>query len=226
MTSRLMMLRHGITEGNKNKWFYGALELPLLPEGKEKLRQQKAAGYYPEITESTRFFTTGMIRTRETLEVLFGEQPHGTIPKMKEMNFGEYEARTFDEMKDDPIFQSWTHDEDGDVRFPGGESQNDFASRVREGLDELFDRHLELEESLGENKDEAFTIMICHGGVIAGVMHELFPGERGEVWDWMPQPGSGYLLHMDGKTPVSHCQIGDLTIYYVGKDEDKSDKED
>ena len=225
MSSKIMMLRHGITEGNKNKWFYGALELPLLPEGKEKLRKQKEGGFYPETTEHTRFYTTGMIRTEETLEILFGDVQRETIPNMREMNFGEYEAVTFDEMKDDEIFQSWLNDEVGDVRFPGGESKNDFSERVRAGLEEFLDKHLALEESLGEESDKAFSVIICHGGVIAGIMHEFFPEERPTMWDWMPEPGCGYVVHLDKGKPQNHCQIGDLTIYY-GKHEVEGENEE
>ena len=33
MISRIHFIRHGITQGIKNKWFYGREDLPLVDEG-------------------------------------------------------------------------------------------------------------------------------------------------------------------------------------------------
>ena len=217
MKSEIIMLRHGITEGNKNKWFYGALDLHLLPEGKETLRKHKEEGWYPELPDNTKYFTTGLVRTKESLEILFGEQDYEEIPDLQEMAFGEYEARTFDEMKDDPIFRNWTHDETGEVGFPGGETKNEFAFRVRRGLGTLIEKHSEHEEEARAQGKDAVTVLICHGGVIAGLMHDIFPGERETMWDWMVDPGSGYIIELKDGKPCAHCQIGDKELYYGEK---------
>ena len=42
MESRIILIRHGITEGNKKRWFYGAADIPLSQEGREELIEQKA----------------------------------------------------------------------------------------------------------------------------------------------------------------------------------------
>ena len=212
------MLRHGITEGNKNRWFYGELDIPLLPEGIEQLARQKEQGFYPEPPACTRFYTTGLIRTEETLVTLFGEREFGVISDLQEMKFGKFEGTTFDEVKDEEAFTSWTHDESGDVEFPGGESRNQFAERVRRGIETLLENHRELEESMmarePEDREDVLTVLICHGGVIAGMMNELFPGVRKDMWAWMIEPGCGYIIDMDGSKPVSNCQIGELNVYY------------
>ena len=52
MSSKILFLRHGITEGNKNKWFYGALDLPLLDEGKAEITDRKTGeSWKVEISE-------------------------------------------------------------------------------------------------------------------------------------------------------------------------------
>ena len=65
MESKILLLRHGITEGNKNKWFYGKTDLPLLPEGIEAQTEQslknlgavlKEAGYdYTDVVKTLIF---------------------------------------------------------------------------------------------------------------------------------------------------------------------------
>ena len=221
MSSTILVLRHGITQGNKNKWFYGGLDLPLLPEGKEALRRQREQGFYPEVPEHVQYLTTGMLRTEETLETLFGNQEHGQIPNLREMEFGELEGKTFDELKDEPAFVSWTYDETGDVRFPGGESRNDFATRIQAGIEELISLHRLKELEVRHSGRDVMTVLICHGGVISQIMYELFPGERQDMWDLMSEPGCGYIIEMQDGRPVSNCQIGDLTIYYGEVDDRK-----
>ena len=213
MSSTILMLRHGITEGNKKKWFYGALDLHLLPEGKEALRSLRDAGVYPELPEHVQFFTTGLIRTEETLEVLFGEQPHEAISDLREMSFGECEGMTFDELKDAPAFQSWSYDETGEIAFPGGETRNGFTARVKRGTDDLVSRHHLKELEVRHSGEDVMTIMVCHGGVICAMMEHLFPKVKGDMWEWMMEPGSGYIIEMDKNAPASYVQIGETMVY-------------
>ena len=213
MSSKILFLRHGITEGNKNKWFYGALNLPLLDEGKAQLLDCKNKGYYPHLPDNTKYYTTGLLRTEETLAILFGEHPFQEIPDLQEMNFGELEGKNFDELKDNPDFLAWMHDESGDVALPGGESRNDFYDRIRRGTETLLEKHRSYEEEAREGED-TFSVMICHGGVIAFVMKLLFPEERETMWDWMIEPASGYLVEFEKGTPTRHHLIGESGVNY------------
>ena len=199
MESKILIIRHGITEGNKRKWFYGATDIGLCDEGVAELVEQRDSGFYPDIPEETQFFTTGMKRTEETLKILFGDVEHGRITDMKEMNFGDYECRAFDSLKDDELFLEWGYDQIGEVKLPNGESRNEFRERTRRGGQFLIDEHIA--------KNVPMTVMICHGGVISSFMDHLFGDER-SMWDWMPEPGCGYeITLMDGK-PVRYEAIG------------------
>ena len=39
MLSRIYLIRHGKTDGNRNHWYYGATDLPLNEDGLEEIRQ-------------------------------------------------------------------------------------------------------------------------------------------------------------------------------------------
>lgn len=201
MLSKIHFIRHGITEGNKNKWFYGAADLNLTEEGRKKLGEFRDGGIYPEIPEQGMFYTTGLIRTEETLKIIYGDVPHESIVKLQEMNFGDYECKSFDELQDDKVFLEWGYDETGDVCLPGAESRNEFSERISEGLKELKAIHHKRSLELRHKEVEAVTVMVCHGGVISAIMAELFPEEddRKTMWDWMPSPGYGYTVtFLDG----------------------------
>ena len=48
----LTLIRHGLTEGNVRRWYYGALDLPLCEAGADALREAAAAGLYPPIVQA------------------------------------------------------------------------------------------------------------------------------------------------------------------------------
>ena len=74
---KLTLLRHGITEGNRRRLYYGSTDLPLLQEGWEALEDLRAQGGYPT---ATRYYTSGMIRTEQTLLALYGPVSHPGAP--------------------------------------------------------------------------------------------------------------------------------------------------
>ena len=214
------MLRHGKTEGNKNRWFYGSTDLHLIDEGREEILDRKAEGFYPEIPQNAGFFTTGLTRTDETLELVYGTHEATHIEELQEMKFGEYECHSFDELKDDPVFSLWGYDEVGDVTLPGGESRNQFMRRIMAGYHRLMALHNDRAEAAALKAEEAVDVLICHGGVIAGIMQEIFPGEKNSMWEWMPEPGCGYIWEIEDGKPVGHILIGELTAYYIEEPED------
>jgi len=219
MTSRIIILRHGITEGNKNRWFYGSTDLPLLEEGREELRRKRERGFYPGIPEDAGFFTTGLVRTDETLELVYGKHEPTYIPELQEMKFGEYECHNFDELKDDPVFTLWGYDEAGDVELPGGESRNQFVRRIMAGYHRLMALHNDRAEAAALKGREAVDVVVCHGGVIGSLMQEIFPGERSTMWDWIPEPGCGYIWTVEDGRPVKYALIGEIMESYIEETE-------
>ena len=61
---KLTLIRHGLTEGNIRRLYYGAMDLPLLPDGIEALHALRDGGGYPE---AERYFTSGMTRTEQRI---------------------------------------------------------------------------------------------------------------------------------------------------------------
>ena len=87
MLSCIHFIRHGITQGILNKWYYGFEDLPLVDEGIKEIKDLKAQGIYPESGGS--YYTSGMLRANQTLEAIYGKVPYTAIPDLKEMNFGQ-----------------------------------------------------------------------------------------------------------------------------------------
>ena len=68
---RLTLIRHGLTEGNVRRWYYGALDLPLCEAGQAAVQEAAAGGLYPPYS-GERILTSGMLRTEQTLRLIYG----------------------------------------------------------------------------------------------------------------------------------------------------------
>ena len=123
---KLTLIRHGITHGNKYGLYYGATDLPLLEEGVEELRERRLGYIYPT---APRYYTSPLQRTQQTLRQLYGAVDFTVVDGLREMNFGVFEMRTGEDLRQDEAFVAWSRRMSTD-RCPEGES---FADVRREG---------------------------------------------------------------------------------------------
>ena len=130
---RLTLIRHGLTEGNVRRWYYGALDLPLCEAGADALREAAAAGLYPPIGQA-KILTSGLLRTEQTLRLLYGDVPHEVWPELREISFGIFEGKSYDELNGRADYAAWlAGDWFGNVP-PGGESFAQAQARILAGL--------------------------------------------------------------------------------------------
>ena len=120
MKKQITVIRHGLTEGNLKKWYYGASDIPLDPQGIDALRKLASEKIYPDPSGAD-FYVSGMLRTRQSLKAIYGDVPYSVIPDLRELNFGIFEKCTYDELRDDPQYCEWLTDPAGKT-MPDGES--------------------------------------------------------------------------------------------------------
>ena len=172
----IYLIRHGKTEANERHLYCGSTDLPLSDVGKAELRQL----HYD--IKNLRFITSGMKRTNETLNILFGDMPFEIESRFQEVDFGIFEMHSYEELKDTPEYQKWlTGDNDANVP-PDGESGVRMTERVLQAFSEI----------------RVDACIITHGGVIAAVMEHLFREEGKNRYQWQPQPGKGYIVTDSG----------------------------
>lgn len=175
---RAVLLRHGITEANRLHRYCGSTDLPLDAEALAAFLAEKPS--YPD-PAGYDVVTSGMLRTEQTLQVLYGNLPHRVDPAFREIDFGAFENKSYEDLKDDPAYQQWlTGDNERNV-CPGGESGIQMAERV-----------LAAWNALTED-----TLLVAHGGVIACIMAHLFPEEEKNRFQWQPKPFGGYQLVLE-----------------------------
>lgn len=180
---KLILLRHGMTMANERHLYCGFTDLPLSVAGTAALKELKQTVLYPDIA-GMRILTSGMKRCDETLSILYGDISRETASAFREMNFGAFEMRSYEQMKEDPDYIAWISGDNEANITPGGESGNLMKARVLSALDSL----------LSDRQD---TLLVTHGGVIAAIMERLFPAEGKSRYQWQPSPGRGYLVDID-----------------------------
>ena len=193
--STIYLFRHGITEGNKRRLYYGSSDIPLIEEGIEAIKTRREAGIYPD-TNGFLVVTTDLIRTKQTLFEMYGrEVPHETDPRMREFSFGDFEMKSYEQLKDREDYQAWITGDNWRNICPNGESGEIMLNRSLEAM----------KEYIGSD-----CIIVCHGGVIAGLMLTWFPGDETaeHFYAWQPKPSEGYRIDFDEELkPISYKKI-------------------
>ena len=188
----LYLIRHSLTEGNERRLYYGTTDLPLSENGRKLCRSLQ--GFLP-LPAGAQFATSGMRRAEETLSLLFGDVAHEIYPDLREMEMGTFEMRGYDDLKDDPDYKAWLSDALGTFVIPGGESNQ----AVRE-------RAVGCVRRLASHTADAMLI-VCHGGIIAAIMHEFFRDPERSFYDWIPHACHGYAILFQNCQPSGWQEI-------------------
>jgi len=183
---QIHLIRHGLTEANEKKLYCGQIDLPLSENGIKEIESLKNQNIYPEKPDM--FFTSGLVRTSQTLNIIYGEIKYIIEPLIMEYNFGLFEMKSHEQLKDNEDYQSWITDETGDFICPDGESKNQFGERIKTGYKNILDKV--------NNQNKQSAMISCHGGVIVSIMEMLMPKVK-NFYEWQPKAGRGYMLIYD-----------------------------
>ena len=172
----ILLLRHGRTEGNALGRYNGRTDEPLSPEGRAALAEKRFDFPAPATVCVTR-----LTRTRETAAILFPGARQITVPGLREMDFGDFEGRSFRDMEHDAAYRAWV-DSGCLAPIPNGESRAVFTARIAASLRAL----------LRTDKSDRLTI-VAHGGTLMAVC-SVFVDPARDYFAWQPKNGGGYLL--------------------------------
>ena len=160
----LVFIRHGETAANREHRYLGSTEEPLSQEGIMTLVSYKKQKRYPDVGY---LFSSPMKRCLETAEIIYPHLRPVIIPEWTEMDFGEFEYRNYEELKDDMRYQAWI-DSGGTLAFPGGESRDAFVLRCERGFARMWGELRRAAERCPGKPVSAGIIV--HGGTIMALM--------------------------------------------------------
>jgi alpha-ribazole phosphatase len=175
----IYLLRHGMTEGNKKGQYIGSTDMPLCEEGKQQIKELAEAYVYPI---ADLFYSSPLQRCVKTLKMLYPDATIQLLPKLAECNFGDYEGKTFEELKELEDYKNWVAGA-GKAAPPNGESGPEFQARCCVGFAEV------VEQLLRSGKQKA--VIVAHGGTIMSIL-STFGYPRRQFYDWMSGNGKGF----------------------------------
>ena len=169
---QLILMRHGQTDDNIDHRYTGVLDIPLNEIGRE---QAHAAGSVPAVPL---VFTSHLSRARETARICFPNARQIVNPALAEMDFGEFQGRTPNEMEHDAAYRSWV-DSWCLLPCPHGESRDEFTARVANAV-----RDIVIEQEVAGAKR---AIIVAHGGTVMATLFTFAcADEAREYYQWNP----------------------------------------
>lgn len=174
---RVILIRHGKTSQNVRGVYLGCrTDIPLCEEGIAEIAPIKEN--ISRMVESDAFYISSpMIRCRETMALLFDREPQLTPEGLQEMDFGDFEGKNYEDLKDDEYYKKWL-ESNGEIPFPKGESKEEFSARTVSAL-------------MDSIRPECQNIVVAHGGTIMAAMSRI---AGGGYFDYQIGNLDGYVL--------------------------------
>lgn len=179
---KVVLIRHGITEGNKQKRYIGATDENLSLSGIYELFESASKEMYPKVNK---VYLSPMKRCIETAKIIYPNTECEIVNDLRETNFGDFENKNFEELKDNENYKKWIN-EGGNIAFPNGEDRESFSLRCEKAFENI------INQSLGEK----CIALVVHGGTIMSILDKYsFPHK--DFYSWQVRNGEGYIVSID-----------------------------
>ena len=180
---RIVLVRHGETDGESSTRFHGSGDVELSAEGAAQMKDV-AAELGPEHFDAV--VASPLRRSWQAARIVGRGEPVRIESDFREIDFGRWEGLTAQEIQaSDPVlYEDWQNKAPG-FEFPNGEPRTAFRERVERGLARL------------EQSGVGSAVVVVHKGVVRAVAEKLLgePLPEGE-----PDLGGVVELYSDGRS--------------------------
>lgn len=178
------LIRHGETDFNKKRFFYGKADVSINETGKEQASKihQLLKG-----RAISRIYTSQLKRTLETAAIIFPDQIPTAYKALNERDFGLWEGRTANEIQAafPLVWEEWL------------ESPFDVTPSKAEPFQKFKDRVQSIVEEIRETEDDEIAI-VGHLGVLR-LIYQFLVDPEADFWSIdIPQ---GTVLLLENKDP-------------------------
>lgn len=190
---RILLIRHGQSEGNIKKVFCGKIDFPLTEKGKEQ--GAVACEYIYANYKVCAIYASELTRARQTVKRLseLTGIPVSIKPQFNELFGGKWENETVPYIAEHypEDFKVWEENV-GEARPTGGESFKELADRAFKGLRTVV-------EECGEK--DGVAVVATHGGVIRTIQCLLsgLPLSEMKNIPWVNNSSITEIKYADGK---------------------------
>ncbi len=183
MGTRLVLIRHGITEWNQQRRYCGYKDIGLSSRGKAQVvrLRKRFKGF-----EFDRIYCSDRKRALQTKAILFGKGDFVKVKGLREIDFGVFEGLRHHEIvrKYPKLYKEWLADP-YKARIPEAEPMRIFKKRVHDAIKRI----------IQANRGKTIAV-VCHGGVIAIFVSSLLKSRN--FWRYVPSPASITIIEHRG----------------------------
>ena len=181
---KLYLLRHGETEMNVKKVYYGRIDCDLTENGAEQaisLKRVFADLPLDLVLESP------LLRAKRTADLLLDgrDVPRLEDDRLMELDFGEWEGKSYQDLQGDPVYEEWCK-EWQTTRPPKGESFLDLAKRVSSFCDDL------------KKREEEHLLVVAHHAVLQQIMANMMEADPASCWHYAFEQGTYSIFEING----------------------------
>ena len=135
VAKRLLLIRHGETEGESSIRYHGSTDVALSGAGSAHMRATAKALPFAGFD---RVVSSPLSRAWESAQIVAPGQSIELEDGFREIDFGRWEGLTRAEIEssDRILARDWLEKREG-FEFPGGERRTDFRDRVLAGLERV-----------------------------------------------------------------------------------------
>jgi len=171
--SRIILVRHGETDWNKEGRFQGQIDIPLNETGKNQA--QKASQFLKSINFN-KAYSSSMSRPLETAKIILGENSKLNILKINELSeisHGLWEGKLEKDIKTTwpEMLVKW-HQEPENVIMPEGESIEDVSKRSLKAWQSI---------CKNQNKNDV-TLVVAHDAVNKTLLCNILGLSYSKIW--------------------------------------------
>ncbi len=184
--ARIILVRHGETNWNKEGRFQGQIDIPLNSNGKT---QAMAARSFLQTVSINKAFSSSMARPLETAKIILNGQTNLKIfleKELIEINHGDWEGKLESEIKEhwDSLLELWKKSPHK-VQMPNGES-----------IHEVWNRAIHCWERIANSLSSNDTaLVVAHDAVNKTILCNLLGLQPENIW--LIKQGNGGVTVVD-----------------------------
>ncbi len=181
----VILIRHGKTIANEKRLYCGKTDISISDDGLEEIKILKESINYPKCHK---YYTSGAKRANETFKALYDNEDFIELRGFFEYDFGDFEMKSYEELKGNKSYIDWIKDELGEISCPNGESKIKYKKRITNEFINFINNLIK------ENINSA--LLVSHGGTIGTILEEFYDNSK-NFYSWQPTFGEGYKITIE-----------------------------
>ena len=208
---RILLVRHGETDWNRDGRFQGQIDIPLNDNGK---KQGAQAGEFLKDVHIDAAVTSSMLRPKETAEKILEHHPKVNLEVTEdlwEISHGEWEGKLESEIESGypGLLGKW-QSTPAIVQMPGGENLEDVWRRAKVGWGNVV-------KAFSEADSPQTVMVVAHDAINKAILCQVFG--LGPEHFWQFKQGNGAVSVVDyhgGPDSVPVLSAANITTHLSG----------